>query len=110
MPNKSSPHGGYIQEGSISTGTLRTPDLLLSFAVELERVSPFNGRSLATEAREAAANYPRGNEMQEHADWVLDELVAQLNDIASREGMVFGAHPGDGADFGYWKESNDDAA
>lgn len=103
MPNKSSPHGGFICEGSVSTGTLRTPDLLRAFATELERVLPFNGRSLAIEAREAAANYPRGNEMQEHAVWVLGEVIAQLDDIADREGMTFGAHEGDGADFGYWK-------
>lgn len=109
MPNKSSQHGGFICEGSISTGTLRTPDLLLSFAVELERVLPFNGAALAREAREAATNYPRGNEMQEQADYVLDELVNQLEEIASREGMTFGAHPSDGADFGYWKESDNDA-
>lgn len=103
MTNKSSPHGGYICEGSVSTGTLRTEDLLRRFASELERVFPFGGRSLVIEAREAAANYPRGNEMQEHAEWVLSEVIAQLDDIAGREGLTFGAHEGDGADFGYWK-------
>lgn len=53
--------------------------------------------------REAADNYPRGNEMREKADYVLSDVMDQLDDIASREGMTFGAHEGDGADFGYWK-------
>lgn len=41
--------------------------------------------------------------MREKADYVLSDVMDQLDDIASREGMTFGAHEGDGADFGYWK-------
>lgn len=106
MPNKSSLHGGYICEGSVSTGTLRTPDLLRSFAAELERVLPFNSREAIIDARNCANEIDAdpchpGNEQTGLE--IVAELLDQLDAIASREGMSFGAHEGDGVDFGYWK-------
>lgn len=106
MPNKSSPHGGFICEGSVSTGTLRTPDLLRRFADELERVLPFNSREVVADARNCASEidadpgHPGNNDCGVE---IVSELIDQLNTIAGREGMYFGAHEGDGADFGYWK-------
>jgi hypothetical protein len=97
MPNKSSPHGGFIMEGKIIHGTLRTQDLLLALADELNRVLPFNGNSLANDARRAA-----DIEDDETAQEILNDLFDQLDTIAQREGFYFGAHPGDGSDFGYW--------
>ena len=97
MPNKSSPHGGFISEGTIIHGTLRTQDLLLAFADELNRVLPFNGNSLANDARRAV------DTQDQEADEILLDLFDQLDSIAQREGLYFGAHPGDGSDFGYWR-------
>lgn len=111
MPNKSSPHGGFICEGTISHGTLRTPDLLRAFADEYERVLPFNSRDAVTDARNCAneidanpnhpGNYDCGCE-------IVAELIDALNEIATREGMTFGAHEGDGSDYGYWKLEGDE--
>jgi len=106
MPNKSSPHGGFITEGSVIHGTLRTQDLLRAFGTELQRVFPFNGSGLAFDCREAAnaLDYePDGQVAQMTANDVLQDAFAQLNDVAQREGLFFGAHEGDGSDFGYWK-------
>ena len=106
MSNKSSPHGGFINEGTVSHGTLRTQDLLRSFADELLRVLPFNGAPLASEARQNAdildmnAATSRDHDI---AGDVMVDLIDQLNTIAAREGFYFGAHEGDGSDFGYWK-------
>jgi hypothetical protein len=100
MPNKSSPHGGFISEGTISHGTLRTEDLLARFADEYERVLPFSGFSLAYDARNITSD--------EEASEVLTELFDALDAIASREGMYFGAHPGDGSDFGYWRTEDEE--
>lgn len=105
MPNKSSPHGGFISAGTVSHGTLRTPDLLRSFADEYARVLPFNSRELVTDARNSAneidanPDHPGNNQCGSE---IVAELIDALNEIAAREGLTFGAHEGDGSDFGYW--------
>lgn len=111
MPNKSSPHGGYICEGTVSHGTLRTQDLLRTFANELKRVLPSNGQRLAFEAHEMADLLDRDIKPQdtgEDAGYTLEALFDQLEEIARREGLTFGAHEGDGSDFGYWKTGDDE--
>jgi hypothetical protein len=95
--------------GSISTGTLRTEDLLDSFAWELEHLVQRNadawcsdsGRSnrdaymaLIGEAREID---PGSDDARE----LVEELSDALQDFAPAY-AYFGAHPGDGADFGFW--------
>ena len=85
--------------GSVSTGTLRDEDLLAAFAFELERL---------------ADNYPelvdRANQFVE--DGFTDgeassNCVAELMDALSEYApphVYFGAHEGDGADFGFWPD------
>lgn len=106
MANKSSPHGGFVSEGTIISGTLATQDLLRAFADEYARVLPFNGARLASEAREAAdaidAN-PLAQVANMTGQDIVTELFEALETIASREGLTFGAHDNDGADFGYWQ-------
>lgn len=106
MSNKSSPHGGFISERTVSHGTLRTPDLLRAFAAEYERVLPFNSREAVTDARNCAneidddPGHPGNNQTGSE---IVSELIDALNECAAREGFYFGAHEGDGSDFGYWK-------
>ena len=111
MANKSSPHGAAIVEGSVSTGTLRQQDLLRSFADTLIHHLPFNGARLANEARECAdaidAN-PDGKVASLSADDIISDLVNELNTIAAREGFYFGNLEGDGADFGFWRNEDED--
>jgi hypothetical protein len=112
MTNKSSPHGGFISEGTVSHGTLRTQDLLRSFADEYQRVLPFNGFSLAYDAREMAdkldaSGQPATDDALQTAEGILEVLFEELDAIATRQGFYFGAHPGDGSDFGYWAIEDD---
>jgi hypothetical protein len=103
MSNKSSPHGGFISEGTVIHGTMHIDHLLSAFADELNRVFPFNGNSLANDARRAI-------DLQEDAETkseILTDMFDQLDSIAQREGFYFGAHPGDGSDFGYWTPEDD---
>lgn len=83
--------------GSISTGTLRTEDLLDAFAYELERLAPTRdkeARKLIRDARNAEPGSP-------DADDIVEDLQTALQTYAPAYGY-FGAHPGDGADFGFW--------
>ncbi len=105
----------YATIGSISTGTLRPEDLLASFAAELEHLIQRNAEAWCSDrgravrdahvtliwnAREAL---DEDGELTEDAD--ADELIAELSDalqMFAPDYCDFGAHPGDGADFGFW--------
>lgn len=82
--------------GTISHGTLRTQDLLEAFAAELRRLNPKGDLAYITDR----FNEP-GYFESEDAQWDLETLSDTLNAMAP-EGCYFGAHPGDGADFGFW--------
>lgn len=89
--------------GSISHGTMRTEDLLPLFARELEALARRNRTShrhasLLTAARriERARNWESSDAIA-----VLDELFEALDDYAPMY-CRFGAHEGDGADYGFW--------
>jgi hypothetical protein len=87
--------------GSVSSATMLPEDLIPSFLWELEHQRPLrriHGRLVREiTARMATANYFDGDDCSDD----LDELFTALDDY-SPEGFYFGAHPGDGADFGYW--------
>ncbi|CAG0985818.1 hypothetical protein PHYC_02017 [Phycisphaerales bacterium] len=81
--------------GSIISGTLRPEDLATAFADELESLDVSGRyRALVGESRTLDADSDEGAE-------VLGDLEQGLNDLAPPY-CYFGAHPGDGADFGYW--------
>jgi len=78
--------------GSVSSGTLRPEDLIPAFASALEPGSELQARADAFDF-EAADN--------EEAGWLLEELYEALEEMAPNY-CYFGAHPDDGADFGFW--------
>jgi hypothetical protein len=51
-------------------------------------------------------DYSLVNEM-DNRGWLMEALYDALDDIAP-EGCYFGAHPGDGADFGFWEADDED--
>ncbi len=83
--------------GSISSGTLRSKDLLPAFAGELELLDAA-GRytGLVAESRSVDADSDEARE-------VLGDLEQALGELAPPY-CYFGAHRGDGADFGYWPD------
>tara|TARA_R110002050_G_scaffold283173_1_gene431409 strand:- start:1021 stop:1503 length:483 start_codon:yes stop_codon:yes gene_type:complete len=92
-----------FQLGSISTGTLRTLDLLEAFASEAEA----RCGDMATKAVSTARIYldPDAIVDDEQAQETLDELRFLLEDSCPPF-VYFGTHPGDGADFGFWPDMN----
>jgi len=109
--------------GSISTGTLRTEDLLDAFASELERLdSGHSALQLISRAKDGVYTVAAGLMEQEDAPTVVDELQDALSELAPPH-VYFGSlegreapllrlqvvhrqraqHP-DGADFGFWPE------
>jgi len=93
--------------GSISSGTLRTEDLLDAFAFELEyQIQRDEALYLTPSIRDALlkcvadAKEITDFDSDEAADMV-NELIDQLNEYAPPY-CYFGAHFGDGADFGFW--------
>ena len=89
--------------GSVSSGTMRNEDLIPSFLDELEhqvrtkKVSGFKKEiNRINQAMEREGYFD-----SEDASYDLDWLFDSLNEFAAPY-FYFGAHPGDGADYGYW--------
>lgn len=89
--------------GSISTGTLRTEDLLEAFSDEVEHLIGY-GIDATAEAREllqrGVNNWTEKD--REAASWLVNETLPDLLQDCAPAFCYFGAHPGDGADFGFW--------
>lgn len=95
--------------GSISHGTLRNEDLLEALSSELEwniRRNPdmASGSKLVDEAAAMLmADADEGSEWEEQASDLVNQLCDALNDFAPPY-CYFGAHGGDGSDFGFWPD------
>lgn len=93
--------------GTVIHGTLRCEDIIPAFTEVLEEYAPERARILRKEYGNVYRALEDGN-----PDWgdeqfrndvaaLLDSLFDGLNDAAPT-GYYFGAHPGDGSDFGFW--------
>ncbi len=90
--------------GSISSGTLKTENLLKAFANELERLCTFPKHAdLLLEANYRVASLSGLRESSEATSKVVNDLQDVLNDYAPPF-CYFGTLEGDGADFGFWPD------
>lgn len=97
--------------GTIIHGTLRPEDLIPAFLDALQERDKAEADKLRDRYSEVIAAVDRGeldhldrqgHSLMEQVDWLLNEdLYYALNDLAP-EGTRFGAHEGDGSDFGFW--------
>jgi len=87
--------------GSVSSGTMRPEDLIPSFIWQLQHQEPCHRERsklcTAISKRMDEDNYFAS----EDADYDLDSLFDALNEYAPAY-LYFGAHPGDGSDYGFW--------
>jgi len=102
--------------GSVSHGTLRDEDLIPIFMYLLEEHDPEEAARITARYLETgwphyrsklAWGDPFDNKQKEMAPHLFGDLYEALSDLAS-PGYYFGAHPGDGADFGFWLISPED--
>ena len=93
--------------GTVIHGTMRTQDLIPAFLDTLAEVWPeaYEGYMAAAFPPIPAYVQDEGDYSEwwdsEDAHWLLESLFDQLNEAAP-EGYYFGAHPGDGSDYGFW--------
>lgn len=88
--------------GTVSEGTMRPEDLIPKFLdhLELQEEISRGHRDLITEMRVRQQDSDYFD--TEHSNYDLEELFDALNEYAP-EDYYFGAHPGDGACYGYWR-------
>lgn len=86
--------------GTVSHGTLKTDDLIGTFADELRAVRGAIPKGLYKHLR----MWQEGSKEIDPAELVND-LTDALNECAPPYGY-FGAHEGDGSDFGFWLRSD----
>jgi hypothetical protein len=100
--------------GSVSHGTMREEDLIPTFLEKLKELDPQRAQTLKEECDKLELEQPAGygqsyytEESKEDASWVLIELFDALQECAP-EDYYFGSHPGDGADYGFWQEGDEE--
>ena len=120
-----------VSIGSISTGTLRTEDLLEAFAEELHRLDPASDlpedveklRSSSHDMEDSDDGFGEhclscgdyendldllcseaSERIREQASYMVNEQLFDALNEFSPPFVYFGSHPGDGSDFGYWPD------
>lgn len=100
-------HAMEAEPGSVSTGTLRAEDLLASFSSALTSLYEGAGKPIPRHIRKLLGDARRADTENEDpfnaevVNGLIGDLMDELEHFAP-DGYYFGAHPGDGADFGYW--------
>ena len=92
-----------LEPGTVSSGTMRVEDLLPAFIAAI----PDADRRAIYENELTALNFENEDDF-ESLDYLLDTLFDVLGEYVP-EGHYFGAHPGDGADYGVWPVEDFDA-
>lgn len=109
-------------QGSISTGTMRPEDLIPTFASELESLARRKNTGVSAKYRKAHRKLVTGVQddidhnppdgygaggyfSSDGAVFDLESLFDALDAYAGPY-FYFGAHPGDGSDYGFWLSEN----
>lgn len=87
-----------LRDQTISWGTMRSEDLIPKFLGVLKTYAKDKYDEYVNENPEVLDIAGLDDET---LGWIVDELFDELDKIAP-EGTYFGAHPDDGADYGFW--------
>jgi hypothetical protein len=95
------------EPGTVSSGTMREQDLIPRFLEVLDEHAPAKAKELLDLYPNTLENLDDEDDSDEFArGMLLSDLFEALNEIAP-EGHYFGAHEGDGADYGFWPGEED---
>lgn len=91
------------EPGSVSHGTMNPDDLIPRFMNALKELDQeaFDRIEADWPAFFGGEEDAADGEREENEHYVLDDIFDALNDCAPDE-HYFGAHPGDGSDYGFW--------
>ena len=95
-----------VELGTVSSGTLRSEDLMESFASELKDLSDGNHTKSGDKLLAEVDAIDRENydfEEECHVHDLVEALIEELNERAPAH-VYFGTLEGDGADFGFWPD------
>lgn len=102
MPTTSAPKATI---GTVSHGTLHPRDLIEAFSNELARLTPNSKLDIVKKSRAVMtlidANWPLDDIMPNYVSSLVNNLTDILGEFAPPY-CYFGAHEGDGSDFGFW--------
>ena len=90
--------------GTVSHATMRPQDLFPSFLGVLHEFDPEEAQKIQDDIPPAA--FEDDNHewwMSEDCSWLLNEELFDAMNVIAPEGYYFGAHPGDGSDYGFWE-------
>src|SRR5262245_7550637 len=88
--------------GTVSSGTMRTKDLVQCFYRELKSLGgKVKGGTKYAKLRNLANGVPDSYWDSEDANWDLEALFNALDEHAPPF-AYFGSHDGDGAHYGFW--------
>lgn len=92
-----------LENTSVSHATMRTEDLIPAFIAAIRTIDTsiepqLSGKLTDIESDMKVDGYFESDDSVYDLDWLFDKL----NDMAP-DGFYFGAHPGDGSDFGFWQ-------
>lgn len=87
----------YGTIGSVSSATMRNEDLIPEFTSELRRLGHRSKELTRIEKAMGVPGYFETEDAYNDLEWLFDALGEHALPY-----MYFGAHPGDGSDYGFW--------
>jgi hypothetical protein len=94
--------GPEYRNTSVSTGTMREEDLIPVFeSILKDQGVKLTGRPI--EVNNLLGHRKVSEVGRERISIYLNETLFDLMDSIAPDGCYFGAHPGDGADYGFWE-------
>lgn len=89
--------------GTVSHATMRSQDLIPAFLGVLREFHPGAHHAILSDIpADALEDHEHEWWKSDDCSWILNEDIWSAMEEIAPEGHYFGAHPGDGSDYGFW--------